>query len=430
MAITILCHGTDNSTDVATSSGNTLVISRITDLLDGTEGKHWMLMEGAGTQRLQDQKVDASWLGGVVKGSGVEENVERARKFIEKESRASFKARDGKPGNRVQMTVNLAGHSRGSITCYKIAHALRNDPGIKINIFAIDPVPGNNGGINKEMYKHLTLGQNVVNSFLLLAESEHRLNFRPYVDALYCLNQPEHGFDTIPGTHGGINELAGEEHEAADIVLSRALKFLKKNGSTFLQHADNEILDEQQLLDRYSAMMLRIKEYKKHASLNLFKARSWDEFKSAAGNLATSSLQVEKHRIANVAGDKLTWGDEQPKGVKDTLKVRVKQAIGEHLPTPKGRSAHHGLNMSEAIRRMSGDKAHAKRTNRYFANQHHEKIFRAAYPGTFTALNNVERSADKELLLALAAQLPDYLAKCSQTERGYTEAYCQARING
>lgn len=430
MAVTILCHGTDNSTDVATSGGNTLVISRITELLAGTEGKDWMLMEGAGTQRLRDQNVDASWAGGVFKGSGVEENVERARKFIEKESRASFKAQDGKPGNRVQMTVNLAGHSRGSITCYKIAHALRNDPGVKINIFAIDPVPGNNGGINKEMHKHLTLGQNVVNSFLLLAESEHRLNFRPYVDALYCLNWPEHGFDTIPGTHGGINELTGQEHEAADIVLSRALKFLKDNGSTLLQHADHEILDEQQLLDRYSAMMLRIKEYKKHASLNLFKARSWDEFKSAAGNLGTSSLNVDKHRIANVAGDKLTWGGEEPKGLIDSVKVRVKQAIGEHLPTPKGRSAHHGLNMSEAIRRMSGDKAHAKRTNRYFANQQHEKIFRAAYTGTFTALNNVERSADKELLLALAAQLPDYLAKCSQTERAYTEAYCQARING
>jgi len=39
----------------------------------------------------------------------------------------------------LNLKVNLAGHSRGSITCYKIAYALLQDYGttIKVNIFAM-----------------------------------------------------------------------------------------------------------------------------------------------------------------------------------------------------------------------------------------------------------------------------------------------------
>jgi hypothetical protein len=91
------------------------------------------------------------WVAGVFWGAGVQANVDKAVKF------ATEAFRNASPeieriGNKIRIsntTVNLAGHSRGSITCYKIAHALRKFPGIKINIFAIDPVPGNNGRINK-----------------------------------------------------------------------------------------------------------------------------------------------------------------------------------------------------------------------------------------------------------------------------------------
>ena len=39
--------------------------------------------------------------------------------------------------------VNLVGHSRGAVTCHMIAHAIAHAmPGVRCNIFAIDPVPG------------------------------------------------------------------------------------------------------------------------------------------------------------------------------------------------------------------------------------------------------------------------------------------------
>ena len=42
-------------------------------------------------------------------------------------------------------SVNLVGHSRGAVTCIMLAHAMAATAGlqsIRVNIFAIDPVPG------------------------------------------------------------------------------------------------------------------------------------------------------------------------------------------------------------------------------------------------------------------------------------------------
>jgi len=42
-------------------------------------------------------------------------------------------------------SVNLVGHSRGAVTCIMLAHAMAATAGlqaVRVNIFAIDPVPG------------------------------------------------------------------------------------------------------------------------------------------------------------------------------------------------------------------------------------------------------------------------------------------------
>jgi hypothetical protein len=434
--LTILCHGTDNSRDTNTSSGHTLVISKIAELLQGVEGTDWLLLEGAGTEKLREQGVDSNWTAGVFWGAGVQANVDKAVKFATDASRNAVPEVE-RVGNRIRFTgttVNLAGHSRGSITCYKIAHALRKFPGIKVNIFAIDPVPGNNGRINKEMHDHIKLGDNVANSFLMLAESEHRLNFRPYVDALYCIDRKEHKFDTIPGTHGGINELGGDQHEAADIVLSRAVKFLKKQGSRFTPSGEeSSILGDSEVLRLYALMMMRIKQYKRFASVSPFGAHSRKEAGGMMMNLVASSFQVEKHRIVNVADDKLTWGGAKPKGLVNVAKVRLREGLAKHTKA-EGRAAHHGLNMSAAVERMvvgrTGDtefKAHSLRPNRFFANQQHEKLFGKAYPSIFASLQRVERGSPRSELDVLGGLLAGYVARCSPAEMHYMEAYFAAR---
>jgi hypothetical protein len=368
--LTILNHGTANSTDrVATSEGCMLVISQIAELLAGVEDKDWMLTEGAGTAKLRDTGVNSSAIAGIGGGKGVEDNVVRAVRWI-KERRAQVGS---------DVTVNLAGHSRGSITCYKIARALCNDAStsrIPINIFAIDPVPGNTGDAftkNGENYKNIILGGNVWrgNSYLLLAESEHRLVFRPYVDALYSVGMKDHKFDTIPGTHGGINMLDGGEHEAAAIVLSRALRFLQKNASPMKNTVDSYILDGRARLGKYAELMCRIKKYKRDASVNPLKGGV-----GGVVNFAMSGFQVERHRVANVHGKKNAFGPESL--AEDNGKAR--------------RGDFHGLNLGKAIGQMSGSEAHATRPHRFFCNLDHQTLFAKTYATLYETVRTLERS--------------------------------------
>ncbi len=215
------------------------------------------------------------------------------------------------------------------------------------------------------------------NSFLLLAESEHRLVFRPYIDSLYSVGLPRHRLDTIPGTHGGINELGGSENEAAVIVLSRALEFLKSNNSPMKDSATAYILDEKKRLKKYAQLMYRLKKYKAHASLNPFKNPL-----GAIGNFATSGFQVDRHRIANVQGKKEDFGP----GMAGTPDSKA------HL---QERKHHHGLNMSEAVARVSpngpADAAHATRPHRFFCNHDHQELFRNYYPSISVAVRGLEQ---------------------------------------
>lgn len=379
--VTILSHGTANSTNRGTSSGHELVISKISRLLAGSESVDWILNEGAGTAELLQQHGFSGSLFdnvkrtamGIAAGEGVEANVARACRFV----------RD-RLNDTTHLTVNLAGHSRGSITCYKIAHQLLQTYGanVPVNIFAIDPVPGNNGRINAEMYSHITLGPNVSRSFLILAESEHRLNFRPYIDEQYLGRNGEHKFDTIPGTHGGINELEGSESEAAALVLSRALRFLRKNGSIFKDAVDRFILEDASALAQYSSLMMRINEYKAHASVNPFKSRL-----TGLVNLGMSSFNVDKLRIVNVAGAKDSWG----------LPLMNQAAPIDE----RGRTDHHGLGLSQALERMGVADPHAQRPVRFFANKEHEKVFEKRYPTLKPAIRNLEGSGSQQNVKAL-----------------------------
>ena len=412
--ITILSHGTANSTNRSTSGGSELVISKLARLLAGQDGADWILNEGAGTKELRRQGIDSGGFMGAAAGEGVQANVDKSVDFVKRQ----LKRFSGGIGSSRGIAINLAGHSRGSITCYKIANALLNDadPAVRalpVNIFAIDPVPGNNGTINEENYNHLALGSNVKKSFLLLAESEHRLNFRPYVDALYSIGKKEHKFDTIPGTHGKINELTGSQSEAAALVLSRALIFLKKNGSLFGAEANNFILNEAASSRMYSKLMMRLKKYKAAASVNPFKGGL-----SGVVNLGMTSLNVDKHRIVNVAGDKSTWGTDNTSATDQGANTR-------------NRTDHHGLNMGTALKRMGvAGGSHAQRPNRFFANQHHEKLFEKLYGPIFNGVKNLERSGDKAYVASLRQAISSGgsgYANMSTAEMRYFDAFCAAR---
>jgi hypothetical protein len=411
--LTVLNHGTCNSTNTDTSDGNELVITKIMTLLQ--EFDQSLLNQGAGTKELRDTGVVSGDMQGIFNGQGVEENVLRSLAWIRQKKQESAE----------EITVNLVGHSRGSITCYKIAHKMGKSIDlnrVRVNIFAIDPVPGNTGNFitrNGANYENIVLGTNVKegNSFLMLAESEHRVVFRAYVDALYADVLGNHEFDTIPGTHGGINMLLGYEREAASLVLSRALVFLRTHGSTLKPKADAFMLSDDKRLELYRKLMERVYKYEAHASVNPFRknTNSWESVK----NLAFSGFQVDKHRIVNVNHAKAVFA------------MRKDPDRPADQP-PQKRKNFHGLKLRDAVDRTAelsdSDFVYATRAQRFFCNREHEALFRARYELLAVPIAELERAtkgapADREKVVRdLDGAVSEFNAMTGP-ERAYLKAY-------
>ena len=76
--------------------------------------------------------------------------------------------------------VNMAGWSRGAVTCHMLSHALESDnktKNIKVNIFAADPVAGP-GNLCVDPRKN-TIPPNVASYFAVVAENENRSIMKP-----------------------------------------------------------------------------------------------------------------------------------------------------------------------------------------------------------------------------------------------------------
>src|SRR5437868_2370479 len=63
--LTILNHGTSNSTNVSTSDGFVLVITQLGRMMAGACGDTWILNEGAGTHELRVTGIQSGGVKGV-----------------------------------------------------------------------------------------------------------------------------------------------------------------------------------------------------------------------------------------------------------------------------------------------------------------------------------------------------------------------------
>ena len=82
-------------------------------------------------------------LKGIAEGYGWGENVDHALEVIQ--AIAAGSNPDWTRSVTTPSAVNMAGWSRGAVTCHMLAHALAKHPFLKnipVNIFAFDPVPG------------------------------------------------------------------------------------------------------------------------------------------------------------------------------------------------------------------------------------------------------------------------------------------------
>jgi hypothetical protein len=208
-------------------------------------------------------------LGGLIFGSGAQANVDAAV--------AALKAHiAGQVGRRTPPVMNMAGWSRGAVTCFKIANAMNNDNDLRnipVNIFAIDPVPGSSGPAGKAMWRDIQLSGNVNNCTVILAQHDSRRLFAPVVPTAIpggC----RYFNHVMPGNHSSIVQEKQGLEEAAQVVKDMALKFLRRFQTAM---TDRTSLTEAEIVEKYAIM-----------------AKNWDNYKKKAGKWFTSRTVVSQ----------------------------------------------------------------------------------------------------------------------------------------
>ncbi|MEO1616442.1 MAG: hypothetical protein AAFV88_11370 [Planctomycetota bacterium] len=193
---------------------------------------------------------------GQIAGVGVGTNVSRALRAIEEHYERYSRNR--------QLIVNLAGWSRGAITCLKIANRLylkhnQLSRMVRFNIYGIDPVPG--GGVtpganvvNNPMWRKLKTTPNIKTCSLIYAQHDNTGMFRelflPYVPQMRH-SYTETEVEVMPGNHSEMVEQSERNPEAHNLVMNLAKKFLSERGTNF---RDNTQLGDDDILDKYATI--------------------------------------------------------------------------------------------------------------------------------------------------------------------------------
>jgi hypothetical protein len=187
-------------------------------------------------------------LRGNISGHGWEQNVANSMnviRFIHKSSPLA--------------TVNMAGWSRGAITCHMLAHALHKDPAtanIAVNIFAVDPVAGPG---NREDPEKVTLAPNVHDYMAILSEDESRKIMKPVDVRALCAKENVPGkrkWYSIPGEH---NTGVMQGTPASKIIWFLAQKFLHKRGTEFKKRIE---LSPLQVCELYAGIRIYMQTFR------------------------------------------------------------------------------------------------------------------------------------------------------------------------
>ena len=245
MTLTIFNCGTGyhrNSNDVVSALYHSATSAKYVN--DGPGGK----------PLFQFKKLKVPDLRGLLAGKGVAKNVANAVEEIKNQN-----ANGG-------LVVNMLGWSRGAVTCFKIANALFQDPSVeatnlRLNIFAIDPVPGG-GAVNDHMWEDIEYTPNIKFCEVIFAQHDHRGKFfSPYLPNTWFAD-----VDIMPGNHANIVEAGGRNLVAHRLVGHLARTFLEKHGTVFGNNLYSFSLAE--ILQHYATIYESYNQYQKNKNTN------------------------------------------------------------------------------------------------------------------------------------------------------------------
>ncbi|MDI1243375.1 MAG: DUF5621 domain-containing protein [bacterium] len=170
-------------------------------------------------------------------------------------------------------TINLVGWSRGAVTCLVIANMLY-DPstteglfrGIKVNIFAIDPVAGMEAGIGADSESRRLIPPSVKNYVGILASGENRNTFSPQdLSRVRVVDKAASNviFLPMPGKHSTVaqdNDPKGIL--VSDICFNLAHRFFEKFGSRQSAGPARPMMSDA-MLEAYSTILVESGQYNK-----------------------------------------------------------------------------------------------------------------------------------------------------------------------
>jgi hypothetical protein len=174
-------------------------------------------------------------------------------------------------GKSIPDVVNLIGWSRGAVSCHMLANAMFNDPElqrIKVNIFAVDPVPG----LGNFTPERTTLNNNVFNYVAVYARDERSRGFAPTIPIFVGTRRI--GFEQkpilipMPGRHStlvgnaAVDGAKGSKEliEPGKIVRDLAERYLTTWGTRLNEKLNLSDID---ILGFYIKMMIDSDKYNK-----------------------------------------------------------------------------------------------------------------------------------------------------------------------
>ncbi|QDT60008.1 hypothetical protein SV7mr_25240 [Stieleria bergensis] len=233
---------------------------------------------------------NTSLIKGNIGGVGTQDNIINSIQFLWMEYYAKNKPTFG--------TINLCGWSRGAVTCILLAHAIEEAgframiPSLKVNIFAIDPVPGGvndfgSGNFDKtgrvgtpdELAMCVNEYQAVLAENVGGAIGTAFRNCSPDFTGA-SRNSPMKTEFPLPGSHSNVAKI-NSGNTVGRLSISLCHRFLRRHGTDLLLPME---MSEDQELEQFAEILLQHGKFKKKGVFNRKKVfKKWSVATMRAG---------------------------------------------------------------------------------------------------------------------------------------------------
>ena len=286
------------------------IIANLAARTEGGEHRDWMITDGVGSTPssnplamtpggnglvqtsngwMENDSPRTARLKGILEGYGWEQNVAHALDVIQ--AIAVGSNADWTQSIATPSAINMAGWSRGAVTCHMLAHALEKHPylrNIPVNIFAIDPVPGP----DNFHLEQVSLPSNVHHYTALVMEDECRRIMKPVVFDPSDDETSGKKFKSIPlpGEHN--TAVFWGRSEIGTIAAALAHKFLTKHGTRL---RDPMRLSDLQYCELYAKVRLDIAKYRERKGSWLQRKLLGTQARNVANALRDTAYFINAH---------------------------------------------------------------------------------------------------------------------------------------